>query len=71
MGVDKCFELIWRIKALENLDISLQWPLDTVVIGPPEPGEYLIAQTFEDNSISLSIGSEDEEKLELRAKNND
>lgn len=71
MKVDKCFAFIWRIKALENLDISLQCLLETYLIGSPDSGEDLIAQSFESNSINLSMGTEDEEKLELRAKNND
>lgn len=71
MKVDKCFAYIWRIQALENLNISLQCVLETSLIGSPDSGEHLISQSFEDNSINLSIGTEDEEKIELRAKNND
>lgn len=71
MKIDKCFAFIWRIKALENLEINLQCLLESCLIGSPESGEHLIAQTFENNSINLSIGTEDEEKLELRSKNND
>ena len=71
MKVENCFAFIWRIKALDTLNISLSCLLDTFILGSPETGEYLIAQTFEDNSINLSIGTEDEEKLELRAKHND
>jgi len=71
MNVDKCFAFIWRIKALENLNVNLQCLLDTVLVGSPDPGEYLIAQTFENHSINLSIGTEDEDKLVLRANNND
>ena len=71
MKVDKCFAYIWRIQALENLNISLQGILETSLIGSPDSGEHLISQSFEHNSINLSIGTEDEEKIELRAKNND
>ncbi len=71
MKVDECFAFIWRIQALENLNISLQCLLETSLIGSPDSGEHLIAQSFEHNSINLSIGTEDEEKIELRAKNND
>lgn len=69
--VDNCFAFIWRIKALDRLDVNLSCFLDSSVRGSPEPGESLIAQTFEDNAIHLSIGTEDEEKLQLRAQNNE
>ena len=58
-------------QVLENLNVNLQCLLDTVLVGSPDPGEYLIAQTFENHSINLSIGTEDEDKLVLRANNND
>ncbi|WP_068467419.1 hypothetical protein [Candidatus Protochlamydia phocaeensis] len=49
----------------------MQCVLETSLIGFPDSGEHLISQSFEHNSINLSIGTEDEEKIELRAKNND
>lgn len=70
MKIDKCFAFIWRIKALESLEVNLQCLLENHLIGSPESGEYLIAQTFESDLINLSIGTEDEEKLEFRSKNN-
>ena len=71
MKVDQCFAFIWRIKAFKNLEINLQCLLETCLIGSPDSGEHLIAQSFENNSINLVIGTEDEEKLQIRSENND
>jgi hypothetical protein len=69
MKTDKCFAFIWRIKAIRNLEVSLNCLLKTSLSASPETGEYLIAQSFEDKSIKLCIGTEDEEGLRQRAKN--
>lgn len=46
MKTDECYAFIWRIKALENFDIKIRCLLESSLIGSPEPGEHLIAQTF-------------------------
>ena len=45
--------------------------LESHLKGSPESGEYLISQSFEADSTKLFMGTEDEEKLELRSIVND
>lgn len=71
MKVNDCFAGIWRIKALKKINVNLNAILMTSLNGSPETGEYLMTQFFEDEFTKLSIGTEDEERLEHRAKSQD
>lgn len=68
MHVDYCFAGIWKIKLLTNrMAFKLSCFLDSHTEPSPEPGERLLAQTFENSSVKLTIGTEDEEALIARA----
>ena len=73
--MDDCICGIWRIKALKEINCSFNCYLQTEANidskGWPESGEGLIAQSFENDQIKLTIGTEDEEYLERRAKSQD
>lgn len=68
MEVNKCIGAVWRIKALsQNIAFELESSLESNLLGVPESGEGLIAQSFENSPFKLSIGTEDEELLISRA----
>lgn len=68
MHVDNCFAGVWKIKTLgKRTSIKLSGCLETQVKPNPESGECLLAQSFEDSAIKLTIGTEDEEALVARA----
>lgn len=71
MKVDNCVAGVWRIR---NLSKNLKPVFKTYLVdeqeGSPESGEGLISQLFQNESINLSIGTEDEEFLNQRAEIN-
>lgn len=68
MHVDKCVGGVWRIKTMSNeIAFKLDSHLESSLKGSPESGEYLLAQSFEDSSIRLTIGTEDNEALIARS----
>lgn len=71
MKVDQCFAYIWRMEALEDLNVNFKCLAKNLLEGSPESGAFLISQSFENQSIKLSIGTEDEEKIQSRAKDKD
>lgn len=71
MKVDNCIFAAWRIKSLKKiLECNFTCWLESELEGFPEPGEGLIAQSFENKSYKLMIGTEDEEYLQHRAESN-
>lgn len=73
MQVDQCFCGIWRVKAFKEMNFNFKCYLNkknNSLQGSPEPGQGLIAQSFEDNGIKLTIGTENEEEIQNRAKIN-
>ncbi len=71
MSVDACFAGIWRIKNLsKNLDLTFNTCLIDNREESPDSGEGFISQLFENNNVILSIGTEDDEYLNNRAKKN-
>lgn len=68
MKIDECICGIWRIKSLKEMNASFSCFFENDLEGYPESGERLIAQSFENNSIKLTIGTEDEESLAYQAK---
>lgn len=67
MIVDDCICIAWRLKALKSLTPSFSCLLKTDLIGSPDSGQGLMAQTFMNQNVSLAIGTEDEEFLSSRA----
>lgn len=68
MHVDNCFAGVWRIKTLnKRIFFNLSGVLESQITPNPESGEFLLAQSFEDPAIKLTIGTEDEEALVVRA----
>lgn len=65
MNVDKCIAGVWRINTISNkLNFKFQCCLETNLEGSPESGEGFIAQSFENDSIRITMGTEDEEGFE-------
>lgn len=71
LRVDYCYAYILRIKALTTTNIEVSCFLFSHLIGEPASGEDLLALTFEDGKTSLTIGTEDEDALLSRAKQQD
>lgn len=68
MHVEGCLALIWKIKTLGNrIAFKLTGCLESQAKSYPESGECLFAQSFEDPTVKLTIGTEDEEALIARA----
>lgn len=72
MKIENCFCGIWRVKSKINyLPIEFTCfvdPKEKLLEAYPETGEALIAFTAESREWKLSIGTEDEERLQLRAR---
>lgn len=68
MRVDQCICGIWRIKALKEVSCRFSCSLATNLEGSVETGERLNAQSFEDDNVILTIGTEDEECFAYRAR---
>lgn len=68
MQVEPSILVTWRIKALSEINCKFKCSLDSNLLGFPEPGENLTSISFENSLIKLTIGTEDEEGLESRAK---
>ncbi len=71
MKVDGCIAYLIRFKCAKKLKpefvCALQFA-DGILEADPESGEGLAAQSFEHENIRLTIGTEDEEALDGRAK---
>lgn len=68
MYVDECWALIWRVLVKKKASINWKCSLAVPLEGSCETGENLVSCIFEDKDISLSIGTEDEEKIAYRAE---
>jgi hypothetical protein len=68
MKVDQCMCGIWRVKALKEVSCHFSCYLATNLEGSVETGESLNAQSFEDDHVILTIGTEDEECFKYRAR---
>lgn len=70
---DTCICILWRIKALKNIDnfLNFKCVLKTDLERSPESGEGLECQSFENSNLKLSIGTEDLEFLLRRAAHQD
>jgi hypothetical protein len=73
MKVESCVAGIWRIKSfcdglIPTFKVYLEKEVSSEIDEFSETGEGLIAQTFENNIIKLSIGTEDEYYLSERAR---
>lgn len=72
MQVEKCIAYLIRFKCLKKLQPQFICALDFadgILEGDPESGEGMISQSFEHENTRLTIGTEDEDYLEDRAKN--
>ncbi len=69
MYIDECFAFIWRVEVKNKISISWKCCLDSQA-GSCETGESLVSCIFENQTHTLSIGTEDEEKLDHRAEKN-
>ena len=68
MEVEECIGAIWRVKATsENVQLKFNCTLESNLLASPEFGEGLVAQSFENTSSQIYIGTEDEEYLIQRA----
>jgi hypothetical protein len=72
MEVEECIVGIWRIKSLCGdlkavFKVKLVSTSNSILEGNPESGEGIISQSFENDLIKLSIGTEDEDFLAKRA----
>ena len=68
MKIENCILGAWRIKSLKKMvRCDFTCCLENDLEGFPEPGEGLIADSFENEYYKLSIGTEDEEYLQNRA----
>lgn len=69
MHVERCVAGIWRIKTIsDNANFKFTCLLDTDLEASPESGEGFLSQSFENESIKLNIGTEDDEFMIRRAK---
>lgn len=68
MHVDECFAFIWRVAVKNKVSISWKCCLDSQLFGSCETGENLMSCIFENQASTLSIGTEDEERLNNRAE---
>lgn len=72
MHVDSCFARMWRIKTLDKqIAFNFSGSLESQIKPYNESGECLLAQSFEDSAIKLTIGTEDEDSLMARASKKD
>ncbi len=75
MRVDGCWAGIWRVKAVvpaEELEFRCEWePGHLWTKGSPDSGEWLDAQTWDDDIIQVTVGTQDALALASRAKHGD
>ncbi len=72
MQVDHCAAFLVRFKCLEKIQPQFSCYLtfkNLPIEEEPESGQYLVAESFQDREYRLTIGTEDEESLLSRAKN--
>jgi hypothetical protein len=71
MRIEECVAYLIRFKCLKKFQpefvCSLEFA-DDALAAEPESGQRLMAQSFEHENTRLTIGTEDEESLEDRAK---
>jgi hypothetical protein len=71
MKISHCIAFLWRFKNLSkkvDLQLSCRCLFKQQTKGEPESGEGLIAQSWDDTNVRITIGTEDEEDLFERAE---
>jgi hypothetical protein len=76
MSVESSHGWIWKITKINDVKEHLRIELklnnaDTGIIGSVQSGEFLDAITFENETQHLSLGTEDNEVMQIRAREND
>lgn len=75
MTLIDCIAGVWRVRAnqtIKGCNFLAKWgECYTWLKGGPNSGEHLDAQIWEDGNVSVAIGTEDGERLSIRATQND